>query len=392
MSTKKQIFIFTIILILFVSIRFFGLDFSYFQDERKYAATAELGSGVISTPHPPVGEFIFGLTALVFGADNFRLMIFIFSIANFFLLFYLVKYKFGVRAALWSSLFFAVAFYSVLASLTVDVDGAFLPFFLLLTLIAYFKWKDSGREKEQTTQSTQTLQITQIRQQIYGKKIYWGVAIAVFVILGFLTKLSFIILPGAIIIDLLWDKRKSFTKPNIMKYGLLGVGFLTFLIILFLKADSFLPSGGILRAVDYAKNFTNISGRNYLQVLIQSAKALFYASPLLIVPLFFISKKRFDQVRIYLIFLALGLIFNLVLFDFSLAALDKYLALIIIPLAIIGGVVIADLFRYPNSQSKAPSEKTHPNNIKEFLHKNGILVFWGSYIVAVILFMCKFLS
>src|SRR3989344_4975448 len=144
MSRKKEIIFFVLILIIFLAIRLPGLHFSYFQDEGKYAAIGQRAlEGVVNSPHPPLTEIIMAGTAKIFGADNFRTMPLVFSIANLLLLYIFVRRNFGVNTALWSSFLFTISFYSVLASLTVDVDGAVMPFFFLLTLISYFEWRSA---------------------------------------------------------------------------------------------------------------------------------------------------------------------------------------------------------------------------------------------------------
>ncbi|PJE51064.1 MAG: hypothetical protein COV29_02205 [Candidatus Yanofskybacteria bacterium CG10_big_fil_rev_8_21_14_0_10_36_16] len=349
MNRKKEIIILAIILAIFILIRVWGLDFSYFQDERKYAGVGPFGSGeMIDTPHPPIGEFLWSLTATVFGNDNFRFTPFIFSIANLFLLYYLVKRWFGIKAALWSSLFFSISFYSVLASHTVDLDGAVLPFSFLLSLVYYFKFREVDSYK-------------------------WGIALLVSLALGFFTKLSFIILIGAIITDFIFEKRHLFSKKLIRGTTFLVLGILAVGGFLFFRAESILQDGGVLKAINYARDFSNISGRSYLQILIQVSKAIFYASPLLIAIPFFITRKRLAEIRIFIIFFILSFLFYVVLFDFSRAALDKYLALIVVPLSVISGVAISDFLK-------------GAGGIRQVL-KNKLSVFWALYAGAVLLFI-----
>jgi len=88
----------------------------------------------------------------------------------------------------------------------------------------------------------------------------------------------------------------------------------------------------------------HLSGRNYLQVVIQGLKALFYLSPLLVAPLILISKEVLKKATPLLWYLALGFVFYFILFDFSRGALDKYLMFTIVPLCILSGAVLSQLF------------------------------------------------
>ncbi len=317
-SSNKYKYYFALIVLLFILLRVSGLGLPYHQDELK---TQDLNLADGDTPHPPLTEIIFSLTAKTFGDQGSRGAPFIFGLANLFLLYFLVSYKFGKKAGLWSAAFFALAFYSVLASLMIDTDGQILPFFFLLSLISYFKWQEAAAR---------------------SSKIIWGAVLIFAVILGFLTKLSFIIVAGAIILDFLIEKSKQLNRRALLKYCLMASGLPVLMIISLLGAKVLFPSYDVARTIGHATDFLRISGRAYIQVLIESVKAVLYASPLLIVPLFFIKKRHITKFRLLFIFLILGLIFYLVLFDFSRAALDKYLAFIIVPLAIISGVIVSE--------------------------------------------------
>lgn len=326
---RKQKIIFLSILLLFIVIRLPGLDLPYHQDENKYATSVSVPDS--NTPHPPISKAIFVYTAKIFGHDNFRTTPFLFSIANLFLLYYLVRFKFGRKEAIWSVLFFTATFYSVLASLMVDIDGAMLPFFLLLSLISYFRWQDATSQKF---------------------KIIWGSFLVIAVILGFLTKLSFIIVAGALIFDFLFGKMKQIGAKALVRYYLMVGAFLILLVVSLLSAKFLFNSFDLSQTIGHATDYFKISGRSYLQILIQTAKALMYSSPLLVLPLIFVKKADFRKLRPLFIFLILGLIFYLVVFDFSRAALDKYLTFLIVPLSVISGVIIT---RVLSSKQEKPS-------------------------------------
>ena len=136
---KKHHTVLILLVLGFILLRFSGLDLPYHQDENKWPGVTMAG-----IPHPPLtGVFLISADRL-FGSDHLRLLPFILGIINLLLLYFLVRYKFGKTEAIWSALFFVVSVYSVLASLMVDTDGQVLPFFFLLSAIAYYKWCDSA--------------------------------------------------------------------------------------------------------------------------------------------------------------------------------------------------------------------------------------------------------
>lgn len=319
--TKKEIGLLGLVAALFLLLRLPGLHLPYHLDEIKYAVSVSVADH--NSPHPPVSKAILLTTAKVFGRESFRDTPFIFGLANLFLLYYLVRFKLGRREALWSAFLFALVFYNVLGSLMVDFDGEVLPFFLLLSLIFYFKWQN---------------------ESVGYRRLIWGGLLAAAVMLGFLTKLSFVIVAGALVLDFLIGQSSRVDKRTLIKYGLLAGLSLLFLAASLWLAKFFIASFNLTRTISHATDFFKISGRAYLQVVIQSAKALLYASPLLMAPLIFVKKTDWRRLRFFVVFLALGLVFYLIIFDFSRAALDKYLVFIVIPLAIMSSVGFTNVF------------------------------------------------
>jgi len=306
----------------FLLIRLFGLHFSYFQDEYKWPLIAQAGFAAY-VPHPPLTQLIFVATGRIFGEANFRLTPLIFGFLNLFLIYWLVKNRFGQKAAFWSSLFFVISFYSVLASLMVDTDGQILPFFFILSLVFYYKWRQSSAAD-------------------FGW-LWLGLVICA-AVLGFLVKLSFALAIGAIALDFLYEKKDFFRKKIFWKYLGWLAGLSILLMVLLIGINQLFPYFDFAKSFSYWKHFFVLSGRNYLQVAIEFLKAIFYTSPILVLPAFFLKKETANKLRIFFFFLALGLIFYLVLFDFSSGALDRYFQFLIVPLAIISGVAVAEVF------------------------------------------------
>ena len=81
--------------------------------------------------------------------------------------------------------------------------------------------------------------------------------------------------------------------------------------------------------------------------MIQLIKALLFASPLLIVPFLFIDREIFSKTRVLFLFILLGLFFYILVFDFSIGALDRYLQFLIVPLCVIAGAIFAKYINFP---------------------------------------------
>ncbi len=330
LKNKKIIFIF--IFLAFILIRLPGLNFPYHEDERGWAGLGSAGlKGLGGFVHPPFTSLIFIAAVKVFGGDHLRYLPFLFSIANFWLLFILVRRRFSTKAALWSVLFFSIGFYNVLASLMVDTDGQVLPFFFLLSAIFYYKWRESPNFKN---------------------KLILGSALITSIFLGSLTKLSFVIAFGAIALDFLYSQKSLLSRQKLVEIALIIIGLFTLLFLLILGIMYLLPNANILKPLTYWKHFVIFSGRDYLQISNQFFKALLYSSPPLLAPPLFLTKDLAKKMRLFIIFLVLGLTFYLVIFDFSSGALDRYFQFMIVPLSIISGVIVSNILESRSVYSK----------------------------------------
>jgi hypothetical protein len=90
----------------------------------------------------------------------------------------------------------------------------------------------------------------------------------------------------------------------------------------------------------YWEHFAVFKNRGWMQTLIQFVKSLLYLSPFLVLPILFISREIYQKTRPFFLFIGIGLVFYLLVFDFSLGALDRYFQFLIIPLSIIMGVIV----------------------------------------------------
>src|SRR3989338_503167 len=150
---KREVAAIALLLLVFIAIRLPGLSLPYHQDEWKNAemVRTHLVGGL--SAHPPLMELIYRWSGEIAGADNLRLM----------------PLAFGVLSA-W--LLYAVSAYAVLASLMLDMDGTILPTFFLAAVYAYDRFRSA----------------TSLR----GSYV-WLSVLAFALIVGFLTKLSFVL-------------------------------------------------------------------------------------------------------------------------------------------------------------------------------------------------------
>ena len=331
---KNYKFLFSGIVIFFILLHIGGLNIPYHQDEYKwiyYSHTEITVPGTI--PHPPLTEFVYTRLGPLVGDDNFRAIPFVFGLVNLFLIFYLAKIISGNRAALWTAFLFTISFYSLLASLMVDVDGAVMPFFFLIMFISYFELKKRSFK----------IQISNF------KSLTWLVLLVIGATGGFLVKVSGILPIFAVFLDFLIEKGVFSDKKRIVKYLGFGVLGATGLIAILFLAKYIFPFFNLEYSARYWEHFWNSSSfldRGWLQTFIQFAKSILYTSPLLLLPVFFVDKKIWRKIRPFFLSIFIGLFFYLFAFDFSIGALDRYFQFLIIPLCIISGAAFAKYMNY----------------------------------------------
>ena len=326
LSTKRrELLAFAGLLLAFIAVRLPGFWLPFHQDEWKIAEVvrSQIVGGVMSA-HPPLYELIFRWSGYLVDADYVRIVPLTFGLISAVLLYLVVRRRAGVRAAYAAIALYTVCAYGVYASVMVDVDGAILPAFFLAAVYAY----DRFRSAESSRAS-----------------FAWGFGIAVAVFLGFLVKLSFVLVLGALILDYVIEVRHRLTRALIIRSLTVAAmcALAAFVIVASMQLLFSIFNFGEIMA--HALSYVRFEGRGYLQILVQGTKAMFYLSPLLLVPLLFASKESLAKNRIFAVYLGLGALFYFVIFDFSQAALDKYLMFIVVPLAAIVGTVIADSMR-----------------------------------------------
>lgn len=323
MVNRKNL-ILLLIIGLFILTRFMGLGQIYHQDEYRWAAIANpfFSEGIGS--HPPINRLALGLVGAIFGYNNLRLAPFLFSIFNF-LLIYLVSLKLSgnKKVAYFAVGLFTVNVYSLISNLQIDIDGAILPFFVLLSAYAYYSLLEKPKSK------------------------LWLAVLVLAVAGGFLAKLSFILFVGAVIIDQVFRiygfKNASELKKYINKLWPWAVGLAVLGGVFY-----YFYSTRFEVVIEYAKHFQslNFSSRAYFDLIFKIFKSFVWLSPLLALPVFYgiFKKDILDKYRLWLVYLLLNLIFYLVLFDFSTLTIERYFMFLIVPSVLIGARVLSDIF------------------------------------------------
>ena len=305
----------------FLILRLPGTSLPLHQDEYKWPLIVNPATaGTTSIPHPPLGEFIYREAGSMIGFNgHFRFVPLAFSFANLFLLWYWLRRRAGDNAALIGAALFSVSYFSILASLMVDTDGAILPFFLLLALIGYEQARTDSR---------------------------WWAAVLAACLLGFLVKASFILAIGAIAADMLWERRALLMTREAMRYLAIGFGVVLALIVALVVASRIFPFFDLANSIRYWEHFAS-PHHNWFQVAIQVVKGTLYLSPFLVLVPLWAERADVERVRPLVFFTIFGLLFYLIIFDFSTGALDRYLQFLIVSLISLSAVVLARFAEAP---------------------------------------------
>ncbi len=299
-----------------------GVHQIYHQDEYRWIEIIPDSHAAGGDVHPPINLGLLKLTAYLFGYDNLRVMPAFFAVLNLVLLYFVSKKISSNRSiALLASFLFAFNTYSLIAGLQIDIDGAVLPFFVLASYNAYLRIND--------------------------RKNLWLPLFILSLIGGFLTKLSFLIFFGSLVVDYYIAHKKEYGF-NIKKLALLiggaiaffGVSALVFYFITPYKFNNVLKYAEGFRSLD-------IASRAYLDLIFKIIKSMAFLSPLLFLPILFSALKSElrHKYRFWLIYLFFSLIFYTVLFDFTTLTIERYFTFMIVPAAIIAAEVLYPFFK-----------------------------------------------
>lgn len=320
-----------VLLLIFLLIRLPAIDQIYHQDEAGWILQANPQVNDVS-PHPPLTKYFLRETGLLFGFDHLRIGILFFSILNLWLV-YLISLRLTGKkiAALIAAGLFTINIYSLIASLQVDIDGAVLPFFILLSYYGY-------------------LHIMEDRKSKKGLIIF-----CLAMVVGFLTKLSFLLFAGALILDQLlsvyYVKEKVDLKSIFRKVWPWAVGFLAIAGIFY-----YFYATRLRVVIDYAEHFKSLNfvSRAYFDLVFKIFKSLAWLSPLLALPVVygFFKKEIFKKYQIWFVYLFLNLVFYLILFDFTTLTIERYFMFLIIPSVLISAETIFNFFKNQNMRKK----------------------------------------
>ncbi|MDP3792319.1 MAG: hypothetical protein Q8Q89_01175 [bacterium] len=306
-----------VLVAVFIFTRFFGLDQFYHQDEYRWISiinTAEFGE--LDSPHPPVMETFLSIGGKLVGYDNLRVVPFVFSIFNL-LLVYAVSLKLtgNKKIAYLAAGLFVVNIYSLIANLMIDIDGSFLPFVVLLTYYFYLRTVADG-----------------------NKKLI--LPLILIMIVGFMTKLSFVIFVGALAVEYLWELYEEGKFKNKIKKA----GFILSAVIM-LAVGIYMIYGAIdPYFITYSTHFKifDFTSRAYFDLFLRLFKFFIWLSPLLFLPMIYglFKEDIFKKYRIWYIYSLFNFLFYLVIFNFATLPIERYFMFIIVPSVLISAHVI----------------------------------------------------
>src|SRR3989344_4051295 len=196
---KRELLLLAGLLLIFVAIRMPGLSLPYYQDEWKNAEMVRTHIVGGLSAHTP----------LMFGT------------LSAWLLYAVVRRRAGVVAALYATGLYAVSAYGVLASLMLDMDGTILPAFFLASVYAYDRFRDA------TSTSV---------------SYAWLSVLALALVAGFLTKLSFVLVLGALVLDYLFEVRHRLTRGLLVRAAFAAAACAGIAVATIAGAPLFIPS------------------------------------------------------------------------------------------------------------------------------------------------------
>lgn len=339
---SKTLFYTGALIAVFVLVRLPGLSHIYHQDEYKWAQIVHPAYGLQGTiPHPPLSEWLYHVTGVMFGYDWLRIAPLLFSVANLILGMVLVRRWFCAKSAILFGVLSSIITASAIASLQVDIDGALLPFWTLLAFYGASEWwerHDARRAK-------------------------WFVSIAC--IGGLLTKVSFLLVPLTLLLEWIISRRLKISKRVVV----LALGIGGALLLLWIS-----PVLNELRVVHYAKSFgfLNFLQRDYFELLLLTMKSIVMVGPVCLVALVAVI-RRASRYRHLLVFSALQFIFYFVLFDFTHRTMERYLLAFLFPImAIASDEIVARYFF-----------RTKRVSWRDTLPAIGITILWTSLLFLV---------
>ena len=311
MNKRTLYFLCAGLVALFLLTRFAGLHQIYHQDEYRWAAIAQPGLDESVGPHPPLTRIVLRATGLLFGFDNLRIAPVLFSLLNLVLIYAIARRVSNDRSVgLVAAALFTIVPYALIASLMIDIDGVFLPFFILLSYLAYLHIR--ARER----------------------LAFWIPIAVIAVVGGFLTKLSYTLFLLALGFELAVEFWFAY-RNNIRRWlpyvlGIAGAGIGLGVLAYVLFAAQFQE---VLTYAFHFKSF-NFASRSYGDMGFKLINVLTWTSPLLIFGSLsaLMDRAVVRRYRIWIWYLIINLVFYLVLFDFTTLTIERYFMFLILPL------------------------------------------------------------
>lgn len=297
--------------------RLLALFQPYHQDEYKWAIEVDPATGLSNPVHPPLAEYTYRLAGAMVGYAHLRIVSIVLSLLTLALLYYLARRWWGTGTALVIAAVYVIDFFALLASVQIDIDGAFLPIAALISFALYFEWvKAEGRRKRAL-----------------------AIGLAVSLVAGFALKLSFVLVPVTLFVHaLLTDKglvRGMWQRKEVR------IGFALFTFILVAVLALVWENIPFLHYVD---KFVAFRGRDIGELAFLSVKGVLYLSPLIVFGLL-LGSRYLRKLDVWFLFLAANMLFYYVLFDFTHTSFDRYLMFLILPGSIITGFALHELLR-----------------------------------------------
>ncbi len=320
MNNKKTLILGLLILGLFVLVGYLGVHQIYHADEHTWLQVIEPTTNFTS-PHPPMMKTVMRYAGSIVGFGNLRYPIFIFGLLNLILLFLIVKKSSKNKTiALIASFLLTLNVYNAIASLQIDIDGALLPFFVLLSYYCYISWLESDR------------------------KHLWLAFLILALIGGFLTKLTFVLFFGTLIVEYVWQRGffKNKSLGLLLRQALTVAGPFLFVVFVVLAGYKFGKFNSPVADHGLQFKIFNFASRAYLDLIFKVLKSIVWLSPLLLLPTLgglFIKKIRHGQ-RFWYLYLIFSFLFYTVLFDFATFDVQRYLMFMIAPACIIAADVL----------------------------------------------------
>jgi 4-amino-4-deoxy-L-arabinose transferase-like glycosyltransferase len=336
------------ILILAAFLRVWNMNAPFYSDELPwpYAAADHTHAGfnfIITIPgltnntfiwtSPPLAPLLYRFFTWSIGVTAFtmRLLPFILGLVNIVLTYVLAKKLFGRKPAVFAALIMALSFWHVLASFLIEHDSSILMFFWLLFFNAYLHYENAANHKQ---------------------KQWWLITCGIILGLGLLTKMTAGLMLIALGVYLLL-RHRSFKEPFFTCIKILSIGisiFLLFPILSFIFNPAYFQE-----TIAHSEVLTLMPSLfSPLRIIIY---LLLWATPFLVgTALFsmqFIQKQHVSNSTNYaskeknssknMLWTWMFTIIIFYVFSKYIAAIDRYMAVIIPPLAILGGYALNSL-------------------------------------------------